>query len=310
MFNTAAGHNERVRVLLVEDDTLQAQILAAALASADFDVDIVGDGLAGVWKVREGRYDVVLIDYQLPEIDGYAAARLVGDFMAGPARPVLIALTATPERLNARESGTESAFDAVLAKSSDLSGLLSAIARCLALAPERTTRQQAVLSLLLKSWVDYDTLPDRPGSKGDDPGPARILVIDDDECQQRLLTAVLERRGYVVETASDGLNAVRKIRDGCFDLALVDYGLPEMDGLAAGTLIRDMIGEDVRPRLIGFTATAGLLSDREGIARSVFDEIVQKSSDLQGLLRSVDRHMRASPNLATRRAAAFRAFPP
>ena len=119
------------------------------------------------------------------------------------------------------------------------------------------------------------------------------------------MTLGIALRGCIVETASDGLDAVRKIREGCFDLALVDYGMPEMDGLAAGTLIRDMIGEDVRPRLIGLTATAALLSDKEGMARSVFDEIFQKSADLQGLLCSIDRHMRASPNPATRRAAAY-----
>ena len=181
MSDTTAGKNEHVRVLIVEDDNLQAQILASVLTKAGFDVDTVTDGLTAVWKVREGCYDVVLIDYQLPEIDGFATARLVGDFMQGSARPVLIALTATPEQLNARESGAESAFDAVLAKSSDLSGLFSTMARCLASAPQRTTRQEAVFSLLLRNWVDYDTVPHRPGEEGNDPGPARILVIDDDE---------------------------------------------------------------------------------------------------------------------------------
>jgi len=305
MSNTAADRYEQIRILIVEDDNLQAEVLATALAGADFDVDTVSDGLSAVWKVRERCYDLILMDYQLPEIDGFAAARLVGDFMEGSARPVVIALTATPERLNARESGAASAFDAVLAKSADLTGLFTAIARCLTSAPERTTRQDAVFSLLLKSWADYDTVPDRPGSRGDDAGPARILVIDDDEAQRLLLVSLLEKRNYFVETASDGLDAVRKIRNGCYDLALVDYGLPEMDGLAAGTVIRDTMGEDVRPRLIGLTATAALLSDKEGTARSVFDEIFQKSSDLPGLLCSVDRHMRASPNPATRRAVAY-----
>jgi CheY-like chemotaxis protein len=305
MSNTTADQAEHVRVLIVEDDDLQALVLAAALTSAGFEADTVSDGLAAVWKVREGRYDVVLFDYKLPEIDGYAAARLVGDFMPGQTRPVLIALTATPEQLIVRERAGESIFDAVLPKSPDLSGLFSTIARCLPSAPERSARRDAVFALLLRSWAEYDTIPQRPGAQGDDTGPARILVIDDDEMQQLLLTSVLEQHGYVVESVSNGLDAVRKIRDGCYDLALVDYSMPEMDGMAAGTLIRDMISEDVRPRMIGLTATAGLLSAKEGTARSVFDEIVEKSADLQGLLRSVDRHMRASPNPATRRAAAY-----
>jgi CheY-like chemotaxis protein len=303
--DSTAEQITRVRILIVEDDSLQAEILAAALTAAGFEADTVAEGLGGVWKAREGRYDVVLMDYQLPEIDGYAAARLIGDFMSGHARPVLIALTATPDQLNARQSGTASAFDAVLPKSPDLSGLFATITQCLASAPERSARQDAVFALLLQSWAEYDAIPARPGAQGDDTGPARILVIDDDAAQRLLLRSVLERRGYVVDVASDGLEAVRKIREGCYDLALVDYNVPEMDGWATGMLVRDMIGEDLRPRMIGLTATADQLSSREGTARSVFDEIIPKSADLQGLLSSVDRHMRASPNPVTRRAAAY-----
>jgi two-component system sensor histidine kinase/response regulator len=302
---STAKQPERVRVLLVEDDSLQAEILVAALVGAGFEADTIGEGMGAVWKAREGRHDVVLIDYQIPEIDGYAAARLIADFMSGPARPVMIALTATPEQLNARENGVVSAFDAVLPKSPDLSGLFSTITRCLASAPERSARHDAIFALLQQSWAAYDTIPERPCAQGGEPGPARILVIDDDETQRLLLTSVLEQRGYVVEVAADGLEAVRKIREGCYDLALVDYNIPEMDGLATGTLVRDIIGEDQRLRMIGLTADADLLSSKEGKPRSVFDEIIQKSADFEGLLRSVDRHMRASPNPATRRAAAY-----
>ncbi|HVC59240.1 MAG TPA: response regulator [Acetobacteraceae bacterium] len=305
MPRASAEQNEHVRVLIVEDDSLQALILAAAMAAAGFEVDTASDGLAALWKVREGCYDVVLIDYQIPEIDGYATARLVCDFMGRIARPVLIALTATPESLCARLSSGETAFDAVLAKSSDLSGLFSVIVRCLASMPERSVRQEAISLLLFKAWLDYDRVPCRPGLQRGEFGPARILVIDDDECQQLLLTSVLERRGYVVDLAANGLDAVRKIRDGCYDLALVDYRLPEMDGLAAVKLVHDMMEEAVRPRLIALTATPGLLNDQPGMVPGVFDGVLQKSADLQGLMSLVDRHMRASPNQATRRAAAY-----
>jgi CheY-like chemotaxis protein len=297
----SADQDKRTRVLIVEDDDLQAQILAAALAAADFAVDKVGDGLAAMWKVREGRYDVVIVDYRLPEIDGYATAKLVCDFMGHAARPVLIALTATPEQLDYREI----AFDAVVGKSSDFAFLFSVITSCLASAPASAARQEALSLLFIKQWEDYDTEPSRPGSQGDDYGPARILVIEDDECQQRLLTTILEQRGYLVESASNGLEAVCKIRLGCYDLALVDFGMPEMDGLATGRLVHDIMRQHVRPRLIALTATPDQLNDREGPSLSVFDEIIQKSSDLEGLMTSVDRHLKASPNPATQRAAVY-----
>ena len=297
--------NPQVRVLVVEDDDLQAEVLATQLAAAGFKVDIVADGLAAVWKVREGCHDVVLIDYGLPEIDGFATARLVCDFMQRPARPVLIALTANLEHLNTRLCGVPDVFDAVLAKSSDLSAVFSVIAGCLASQPERTQRQEALFSLLLQSWLDFDTESPRPGALGDDPGPGRILVIEDDDCQQAFLKSALEHRGYVADVAFDGLDAVRKIRGGCYDVALVDYNLPEFDGMAAGRLIYETIQEGTRPRLIAFTATPDLVQARQGPGPGIFDEVLQKSADLQGLMYAIDRHMRTSPNPTTRRAAAL-----
>ena len=220
-------------------------------------------------------------------------------------RPVLIALTATPEHLNARESGAVSAFDAVVGKSSDFSGLLAAIKRCLASMPDSATMQKASSALMLQEWEEYDAEPCRPGAIGDHPGQPRILLAEDEEIQRQLLTSALERRGYVVETVANGLDAIRSIRGGCYDLALVDYNLPEMDGLATGTLVLDLMQEHLRPRLIALTATPDLLHDKQLLPGSVFDEIVAKSSDLNGLMCTVDRHLRSSPNPATRRAAAL-----
>jgi CheY-like chemotaxis protein len=299
------NRNQQARILVLEDDSLQLQILEAVLLSEGFEVDGVTSGLDAVREIRPGRYDVVLVDYDVPEINGLAVAKLTGDFLSQAVRPGLIAITASPVQLNARESGSKSAFDAIIAKSSDFSSLLSAIGQCLLSAPDSVTMQQAGAAQLYKDWENYDAEPARPGAQGDDPGPPRILVAEDDDLQRMLLTSVLEHRGYVVEAVSNGLEAIRRIREGCFDLALVDYNLPEMDGLATGTLVLDLMQEHLRPRLIALTATPARLNDKEMLPGSVFDQVLGKSSDLHGLMQVVDRHLRTSPNPAARRAAAL-----
>jgi CheY-like chemotaxis protein len=84
--------------------------------------------------------------------------------------------------------------------------------------------------------------------------PNCILIVEDDSVQQAILRSALASRGYVVEVASDGLDAIRKVREGHYDLALVDYHLPEINGLATATLIRDFMGEAARPVLLALTA--------------------------------------------------------
>jgi CheY-like chemotaxis protein len=294
----------RTRILIVEDDELQMQVLQAGLASLGFDVETVSNGLEAVWQVNAGHYDVVLIDYQVPEIDGLGTARLVGDLMGRSARPVLIALTATPTHLKVRESGQKSAFSAIIGKPWDLASLHLIITRCLEVAPNSEARRAAESELMLKGWENYDTEPDRPGANDDDSGPARILVIEDDDSQKMLLASILQGQGYVVETASDGLEAVRRIRGGCFDLVLVDFHLPEFDGLAVARMVHNLMAQAARPRMIAITATPARLRETEKLADLIFDEIAEKSSDFQGLIRSVDRLLRSSPNPVSRRAVA------
>jgi DNA-binding response OmpR family regulator len=55
---------------------------------------------------------------------------------------------------------------------------------------------------------------------------ARILVVDDEAVSRRTLETLLRRQGYEVWTAADGAEAFARLRQGAFDLLLIDLGLP------------------------------------------------------------------------------------
>jgi DNA-binding response OmpR family regulator len=59
---------------------------------------------------------------------------------------------------------------------------------------------------------------------------ARVLVVDDEQALRRLLRLYLEKEGYEVVEAEDGLDALSLLRRGGIDLALIDVMLPELDG--------------------------------------------------------------------------------
>jgi CheY-like chemotaxis protein len=297
------NEDTRPRILIVEDDDIQARVLAAGLEAAGFATDIVANGLDAVWEAQAKIYEVVLVDFQIPEIDGLATARLIKDFTGPVARPMLIAVTASPEALSAR-ANSESAFDFIVGKSGDLAPLIATIERCLASLPDTITRRAAASILLAQAWLDCYSEPIRPGAQDDDPGPPRILVVEDDDNQRLLLASVMRHRGYVVETASSGLEAIHKIREEAYDLALVDYKLPEIDGLAVVKLTHNLMDQSTRPRLIALTATPSRLREMEACADIMFDKIVEKSSDFDSLLNAVDHLLKSAPNPVTRRAAA------
>ena len=300
-----SGEGPRALILIVEDDDIQAGILTAVLERAGFGVDATASGLNALPKMRKTIYDVVLIDYQLADIDGIATVRLIRDFMGPAARPVLIAVTVTPEVLNARTNDNESLFDLVAGKSGGLSPVLAFIRHRLSLAADVAARREAASALLEQARLEYFSGPRRPEAAGDNPVPARILIVEDDESQRLLLESVVRARGYSVETASNGLEAVHKIRNERFDLALVDYIIPEIDGLAVAKLTHHLMADTIRPRLIALTMRPEALHDAEGYADIMFDKIIEKSSGFDELMRIVDSLMKLSPNLATRRAAEF-----
>ena len=289
------------RILLVEDDPLLQEIFGSAFASQGYKVETASDGLNALWKVREGGYDLVLCDYKLPEINGLAMARLTRDLVSTAARPVLIALTGAPASLMDKEAVPGSAFDEIVAKPVNLEKLVSIVQRHLDARADAATRRGAGSGGLSESQAEYDAAPRSANGQEDHPSPPCILVVEDDEVQRSVLRSALEASGYSVRLAVDGFHAVRMLRGGAFDLALVDYQLPEMDGLATGRLILNLVG-DARPRMIAFTSAPGHLAGRLAGADHAFDEVVAKSDGLPALLAAVERHLRSSPKAAARRA--------
>lgn len=122
--------------------------------------------------------------------------------------------------------------------------------------------------------------------------PQRILIAEDDELQGAALRSALERRGYEVEIVGDGLEAVSRLRTGRYDLALLDYQLPAVDGLVAARLLQDLLHKEDRPRLIALTAAVDGLREREAtLGVPTFDTVVSKRDGLPALLTVVEAHL-------------------
>jgi two-component system chemotaxis response regulator CheY len=74
--------------------------------------------------------------------------------------------------------------------------------------------------------------------------PTRILVVDDSSLVRLYYRATLEKAGFAVEQAINGIEAMEKVLTQPFDLLIVDVNMPQMDGLSFLRALRDR-GEDV-----------------------------------------------------------------
>ena len=106
----------------------------------------------------------------------------------------------------------------------------------------------------------------------------RILVVDDDTVISKVFTLMLQRSGFEVAVAEDGLMAVKMWEDGNFDLVLMDVQMPRMNGFEATRAIREK--EVVRgghTLIIAITAFA-LHNDELKCLAAGMDDALRRSS--------------------------------
>jgi two-component system, sensor histidine kinase and response regulator len=116
---------------------------------------------------------------------------------------------------------------------------------------------------------------------------ARILVADDYFANQRLVTRLLERRGYTVEVVADGQAAVDAALDRAFDVVLMDCNMPCLDGYEATARIRALeLGR--RTPILAMTANDSP-EDRDACLRAGMDDYLVKPIQAAIVLAAVDR---------------------
>ncbi len=115
----------------------------------------------------------------------------------------------------------------------------------------------------------------------------RILVIDDDENIRKALTMTLEGQGYRVEGAKDGKEAIEKSNSSFYNLALIDIRLPDMEGTA---LLSDM--RDTTPRMVKIIITGyPSLDNAAEAANRGADGYIVKPVKTEQLLSMIEEHL-------------------
>jgi CheY-like chemotaxis protein len=121
----------------------------------------------------------------------------------------------------------------------------------------------------------------------------RILVVDDDAALRRITERMLTDAGHEVTTATDGLEALRLLKESPFDLMITDLIMPGMEGLQ---LLREVRGLKVRPTVLVMSG-GGHVSGTEYLEMArLFGAAATLSKPFtkQGLIESVERVLKTS----------------
>ena len=253
------------RVLSVDDQEVNRTIVARQLQAQGMQVESAASGKEALAYLRDGeRFDVIVLDMQMPEMDGVELAAKIRELTNCKATP-LVMLTSM-----GRHEIRSDLFAGLLTK------------------PVKAWQLFDVLSKVLGKRVAQTPVA-RKGIEKDmaKRHPLRILLAEDNVVNQKVALKILDRMGYRADVASNGKEAVEAVKRQPYDVVLMDVQMPEMDGVEATTRIREQQGEN-RPWIIALTANA-LQGDKEKYLGVGMDDYLSKPIKLEELSGALSR---------------------
>ena len=118
----------------------------------------------------------------------------------------------------------------------------------------------------------------------------KVLVTEDEAINRMYITTILERNGWDIDEASDGLEAIECIKNNDYDVVLMDISMPRLNGIDATIQIRRDEEDGKHLPVIALTAHA-FPSDRKKFLGAGMDDVVVKPLNEETLLDVISRYV-------------------
>lgn len=258
----------QLRVLIVDDVEMNRRVLAgqlgalgiAAVTSATIGSEAMTE-LQRAW--HQGRpFDLAIIDQRMPGLPGDA---LVGRIRDMPEIAETKLLLASSGGTLAVPSGTLASIDAVLIKPIREQSLQDAFVRLFGPPASSSASDPAVAARQIATR------------------PLNVLLAEDNKINQQLAGAILRQAGHKVEVVENGEQVVEAVRNGVYDVVLMDVQMPVVDGIEATRRIRALPPPANSVVIIAVTANA-MAGAREEYLALGMDDYLAKPIDPELLL--------------------------
>lgn len=259
------------RVLIVDDNDTNCRIMALQTKAWGMESVVFKAPLEALKTIQRGAaFDVAIIDYQMPEMDGMTLSTEIRKLRNEQKLPIVLASSLNPDTITPNKP-----FSAFLLKPIRASQLYNALISILS----TETAQSHVQRPFDQNEFDHEL-----GKRL----PLRILLAEDHATNRKLALLTLERLGYLADTAANGLEALAALERQPYDLVLMDMQMPEMDGLEATRRIRQRWPGDSGPRIVAMTANA-TTEDYQACMDAGMDDYLSKPIRVKELVDALSR---------------------
>ncbi|WP_052746030.1 response regulator [Sulfurovum lithotrophicum] len=234
------------KVLIVDDNQTWHDILGSVLKKYGVEAESALSGKEALTKIKEHNvdYDLILMDWNMPELDGIQTTLSIKDIyskdksLALKSPPTVIMVSAFRQESLVKYA-KDAGIDIFLQKPINPS-MLNDILSGLFLDDVAIKYQSEMQESSLEEEIH--TLK---GSK--------ILLVEDNSTNQEIILGLLENSGIIIETVNNGQEAVDQFKANDYELILMDIQMPVMDGYEATKIIREI---DQNIPIIALTANA------------------------------------------------------
>ena len=258
------------RVLVVDDNRINLLALNKQLTALGLVVTTAGSATEGYEilkeaEARERPYELAIIDHMMPVSDG---EELKDWIRSTPELRSLKLVLSSSALATTTKAARHLGFDAAIPKPIHRSAILRALCALfgVGVASQEEGQPQA---------------DERSAGK-----VHRVLLVEDNQVNQKLALVLLCRAGYQVELASNGLEALQAVQTTDCEVVLMDVQMPEMDGLEATRRIRALAGPCSQIPIVAMTANA-MKGDRERCLQAGMNDYVTKPIDRMELLDKI-----------------------
>lgn len=207
-----------LRILIVDDNPGSRDILQNLTVRLGYEAAVAGSGQEGLAELRRAPYDVVLVGWKMPDLDGFGIADLIRRAPELPRRPRIILVAACGDG-TIRQRAEKAGLDGFLAKPVTASTLFDALAGVM-------------------GWSAPGKMVEFPKAVEPNLEGARVLLVEDNAFNQQVGLELLGLMGVEATLASNGLEALEKVHAQVFDAVLMDLQMPGMDGYEATQRLR------------------------------------------------------------------------
>lgn len=283
-------HLQGLSALIVDDNLINQKYIGDTLRHWQMDVTVASNASEALnilrqHKQTQGQFNLILLDACMPEMDGFALAEQIHQqHLLGNGKMLMLSSAALQDDAQRCATVGIAGYVRKPISQSELQIAIDAIFQGVA------TGAIHYINLIAEDSHTKQT-------------QLRVLVAEDNPINQKLAVGLLEKWGHIADIAENGLLAIEKYKANVYDVILMDMQMPEMGGIEATQIIRQIEPESQRIPIIAMTANA-MPGDKERCLEAGMDEYLSKPIKSESLreqleLLAAHRDVNATSAVAT-----------